>query len=377
MNTTTKISQDELVAVLDALAHKAGKSFSQDSPILEFPRTQPTSVEAGERRIGKPEAMTPEQMVEVTTEYIAAQKEMTAIHHNFEARFDEVMVATIRVLRRYFGTIGRGQKIQTMFGPMPPQTKNIVVGLTPTGEKVIESSVPVSAFAFAPLGNNATINPATYNHPQYGQLGRLVFEVQKRVAPSVEGLIKLIEEEIKANSIYKGQVIDLAQSRDGDGYDLRHRHVKVDENLVYNPDVAQDLKYELWGNIIHSAQFEQNNMKPVFRVGMEGIYGSGKTETAMYTARLASENGMTAIIVKPSVTDKIQDIVAAFRIAEMYAPSLLVIEDWDKFFTGKNYTHSDESTITNLLDGADSKTHQVNVLSVSYTHLTLPTICSV
>ena len=71
---------------------------------------------------------------------------------------------------------------------------------------------------------------------------------------------------------------------------------------------------------------------------------------------------MTAIIVKPSVTDRIEDLVGAFRIAEMYQPSLLVIEDWDKFFTSPSYSSADESTITNLLDGADSKTFKVNML---------------
>lgn len=361
-NTTSKINTQELETVLDSLAGLAGKSFATESPLLEFPKENPIGVAAGEKRIGKPESMSPEQVIETTMEFVADQKQMTAVHQNFDARFDEVMVATIRVFRRVFGTVGKGKRIETMFSSMPPQTENITVGLDRDGNKIIESAVPISPFAFAPLGEGAEVQPGMWEHPQYGRLGKLTFEVRKRYAPAVEGLVKLIEAEIKSNSIYKGQVLDLARARDGLGYDLRHRHVRTDQHMVYNPDVAQDLKYELWGNIEHTAQFEANGMKPVFRVGMEGIYGSGKTETAMVTAKKASQAGMTAIIVKPSITDKISDIASAFRIAEMYAPSLLLIEDWDKFFTSNNYTSSDESTITNLLDGADSKTHQVNVL---------------
>lgn len=360
-----KLTEDQINAaqILESLAALTGKTLSQDEPILQFPNTNPVTVQAKERRIGLPETTTVPKAIEILTEYEAGLKEVTQVKHDFDARFEEVMVATQRVFRRVFGTVGRGKKIESFFGSEPPRTMNFVVGLDSDGNKVIEYSVPVSAFAFAPLGTNAQITPSGWNHPQYGTLGSLIFEVRKANVPAVEGLVKLIQDEIKTASIYKGQVLDLARGNDGRSeYDLRHRHVKTDRNLVYNPDVAQDLTYELWGNIEYAKQFDANGIKPVFRVGMEGIYGSGKTETAMHTARKASEHGMTAIIVKPSVTDRITDLVSAFRIAEMYAPSILVIEDWDKFFTSPNYSTADESAITNLLDGADSKTHQVNLL---------------
>src|SRR5699024_7226761 len=114
-------------------------------------------------------------------------------------------------------------------------------------------------------------------------------------------------------------------------YDLRHRYVQTDEHLVYNEDVARDLAYEVWGKMEHSGVITSQGIKPSLKIGFEGIYGSGKTETAMITAKKATEFGMTAIIVKPGVDDRISDIATAFRIAEMYAPALLVIEDWDKF----------------------------------------------
>lgn len=363
MNTKTVEQQDAVREILNALANVAGKTLTQDDPILEFPKTSPVSVAAHERRIGIPEETTVPKAIEILTEHQAGLKEVTQVKHEFDARFEEVMVATQRVLRRAFGTVGRGKKIESFFGSEPPRTQNFVVGLDSNGDKIVEYSIPVSPFAFAPLGTNAVIHPTYWNHPQYGMLGALVFEVRKANVPAVEGIVKLINDEIRANSIYKGRVLELARPSSGDqAYDLRHRHITTDKHLVYNPDVEKDLEYELWGNIRHAGSFEENGMKSVFRVGMEGMYGSGKTETALETARKATEAGMTAIIIKPSVTDRIDDLVGAFRIAEMYAPSLLVIEDWDKFFTSPSYSSADESTLTNLLDGADSKTYKVNML---------------
>lgn len=366
MNTTAATRDEAAVAeahsqILQNLAALAGKSIKQDDPTLTFPSRHPLTVEAKERRIGIPEGMPAETAVEVLNEHIDDQKQVAQIKHDFNARFEEVMVATFRVMRREFGTVGKGMRIPQMFGGSePPRTQDFVVGLDAQGQPVYERAVPVSPFTFAPLGANAVISPNMWMHPEYGRLGSLIFEVRKETAPAVEGLIVAIEAEIRSASIYKGKVLDLARGNDGE-YKLKHKHVNVDQFLVYNPDVAQDMQYEVWGNIEQADVYDRVGMKSVFKVGMEGMYGSGKTETAMRTARLAADHGVTAVIVKPSVTDKITDLVSAFRIAEMYAPSLLVIEDWDKFFTS-GYTQADESTLTNLLDGADSKTHRVSVL---------------
>ena len=265
MNTTAATRDEAAVAeahaqILQNLAALAGKSIKQDDPTLTFPSRHPLTVEAKERRIGIPEGMPAETAVEVLNEHIDDQKQVAQIKHDFHARFEEVMVATFRVMRREFGTVGKGMRIPQMFGGSePPRTQDFVVGLDAQGQPVYERAVPVSPFTFAPLGANAVISPNMWMHPEYGRLGSLIFEVRKETAPAVEGLIVAIEAEIRSASIYKGKVLDLARGNDGE-YKLKHKHVNVDQFLVYNPDVAQDMQYEVWGNIEQADESTLTNL---------------------------------------------------------------------------------------------------------------------
>lgn len=83
-----------------------------------------------------------------------------------------------------------------------------------------------------------------------------------------------------------------------------------------------------------------------------GQYGTGKTLAMTITARMASDNGWTVLYLQD-----VRDLIHALRFAELYAPALVVAEDFDKASGDGDDERSPEmNALLNVMDGMDTKT---------------------
>lgn len=346
---------DTLIAGIQARVNE--KEHSKDDPIVEFPKKTGIEIRAGETRIGKPEGMSPEKLVRVTTEYIEAQKQTIRTVRQIKGRIEDVQVAVSAICEKQWGTTGKG----IPFMGQPPMFDDVVVGVSDTG-RAITKRVIVSEFSLEPL--EATIEYGGWRHEQYGICGMISVVSTKGNEVQVTAFLDAVESYVENHSIYKGKVVEFRRKKNPDqhgDYELSHRHVRKDHSIVYNKQTEGDLLYGITGNIRYAKVFsEQKDSKAEFNTLLYGPYGTGKTECTIASAVEATKAGWTTIFFTPSSNDTIADLEAARNMAGLYAPSLLVVEDIDRYFI--NTTPQQDAHITSVIGGMTSKGSQVSMV---------------
>lgn len=352
----------DIAALITAL--QDNKPDHSDDKLVTFPKKEGVAVKPAETRIGLPEGITAEKAAKILTEHSQAMKEEVRVIRKFTGRLEDVQVAVNRICLRTWGTSGRGQMKYDFFGGAhPPVTDSVTVGLDYRGYPITET-VAVSTFTLAPL--EAELEYGTWTHEEFGILGMVSVVSKKGNEKSVQQFLDTVEETIRTDSIYKGAVLNFKRRRNASGdapYELAHRKVTVDSGIVYNRFTENRLEDKLFGRIRYADAIGsiKEGRKNTFRTLLYGPYGTGKTECTVAASVTATEQGWTTIFFSPGEHDNVTDLAAAYNTAELYAPSLLVVEDIDRY-----YEHGDSvnghSHITNILDGPMTKGSKVSVL---------------
>ena len=356
--TTQPNTADELVSALLASikAAEAKQEHAVDKPIVEFPKRAGIEVRAGETRIGLPEDMTPEKATRVMGEYVEAQKQTIRSVRQIKGRIEDVWIAVHMICEKQWGTTGRG----IPFRGQPPMFDDVQIGVDANGRSITKRVI-VSNFSLEPL--SAEIDYGAWMHEEYGVCGMVSVVSTKSNEAKVTAFLDAVETFVENHSIYKGKVVEFRRKKNPDQmgeYELTHRAVKADQNIVYTRYTEKRLKYNLFGTIEQSDAFKAANMRNTFRTLLYGPYGSGKTECTIMAAAKASEYGWTTVFFSPGQDDGIRDLEAAHNLAALYAPSLLVVEDVDRYYAHDSVNA--KSHITNILDGMKSKTSGVSIL---------------
>lgn len=348
------------------------KDWDRDEVTLVFPKAEGVQVAAAEERIGLPEGVTLSKAAKTLIERENALNEEIRTHRNFNARIEDLQVAVKRVMEATWGTTGRGRKIETFFGTILPSQIDVVIGLDERGREITEK-VPASEFTLAPL--EATVQFGTWQHEEFGICGRVSVTAYKKYEKKVTKFLQAVEAYLATDSIYKGKVVEFKARRDGEGYTLSHRNVKINPHIVYNSDVQDELEEVVFDGIEYYERYALAGEKNTFNTLLKGPYGTGKTECAITAAVKATEHGWTTVFFTPSERDSIQDLEAAFNLANLYGPSLLVVEDIDRYFLEASNPKA-ASAISNLLDGANSKTGKVSILMTTNHFDKLPEVAT-
>lgn len=295
----------------------------------------------------KPEVKTYGQMAEIATAAAKEEQEICNPTRVFQYRPWDGAHATAKVLFDVWGYAGFGKTIPaTFFSPeRPPQRMTINVGPNETIE------IPWGWLAVPDL--KATLKLGATMDSEKGQLFVLSVECPKLMEKAVNGLFKLIEEELSKNSIYKGKAITAAEQ--AEFIDLSKLRP---EEIVFRSDVQEALEHEVWFAIENRALMLADKQPTRWVTMLDGAYGTGKTLASMLTAKRCQENGITFIQVRPG-TD---DLKSAMQTAALYAPAVVAFEDVD---TVADPTKSSETEISRLLesfDGIRSKGADVQVI---------------
>lgn len=264
------------------------------------------------------------------TEYRKAQITKVDMVRTYDFRPNDVAYALHRALVEVFGFTGNGEVIMTPFGPIEPELVEIKTGVEETVQ------VPWNRLSFMPL--NGHIDIGSQRSPR-GPLGQITINAPKAFRDQVEGLFRVIEDNLRNRSIYRGKAIVFDEYGTIEFLDLSR---VSPEDVVYSSEVMNSLETNLWV-VLRNMELLRSLGQPVKRsVLLAGPYGTGKSLAGYLTGQVCQEHGITFIFVKPGA-----DLDEAMKTAQLYAPAAVYFEDVDVLQS------NDPERVSKLLDTFD------------------------
>ena len=286
-----------------------------------------------------PEKMTLHEAWRFLKEREMAEEQTYSFSRTFMYRPWDGAHATMQAFRRAFGVMGQ-KAIQTMFGENPPRLVTIDIG---PGETI---QVPWGAITVPHLPGVTFYTDSTTD-PEFGKVFFMHGEGPRKYRHHVEGIFRLIEEELKTNSIYKGKAFDgqkMPKFLDLNGVDP--------EQVVYSDDTTLHLEANVWSLMRFTKKLVDLGVPMKRAVLLEGPYGTGKTLAAFLTAQVAVANGWTSLMCRPGR----DDFFEVMATARMYQPAVVFFEDVD---TVADAANDHVSQLLDIFDGIQAKGTQI------------------
>jgi transitional endoplasmic reticulum ATPase len=241
--------------------------------------------------------------------------------------------ATMQALRKAFGIVSqRGAQSST-----PPELRTIPVSATETEQ------IPWGGLGVGHLPG-CTLNLGAVKDPDFGQLFTLAATGPRRYRHHIEGIFRLVEEELATSSMYRGKAFDgqeVPQFLDLSGVDS--------SKVVYTDHVVERLEADIWALIRYPDQMRKMGLPLKRAILLEGPYGTGKTLAAYLTGQISQQHGWTFIYGRPG-RDELEDVMATARL---YQPAVVFFEDVDSIASADGLDHM--GRMLDILDGIQSK----------------------
>lgn len=345
VSTAQVKSAEEIAAIQirETLAKLSGENSSSEESIARH--VTPAN------KVSIPESMATSKAAKIVAEAATAEQETQDFVLTFDANPYDGAVAFHNVLKQFFGSTGRAVSVKTMFGEKKPMTIDVEIGYGQTVQ------VTWGRFEFALL--EGIIDLGVGEHPDYGPIFQIKINCPKKFSATVEGLRKLIAEELKHNSIYRGKAVRITS-----GDVPRFLDLQTDHAIVYNKDVYDRLDDAIWAPLRHTEMLRNDpNTKIDPRVLLYGPYGTGKSECARLTARIAVDSSWTFISYDSGKGTQ-DDLRKALQTAKLFAPSVVFVEDIDIYAEAADSGHS-RSRLLEMFDGLSAKNHEVLIVMTS------------
>lgn len=299
-----------------------------------------------------PTAMPIDDAVQALIRLKASEEEVMSVSEVIETSPLDGAVAFMRALKQQYGW---ASPIPTpgFFGPQPPAMLTVDVG--PNASDKIQ--VPWGRFVVPGIENPIDMGIA---RTEFGPAMRISGEVRKKEAHILKELAELTREIVRTNSIYRGQAIRLRT--DESTGDLEPRipptfiqtsKVKPEE-LILSDSVRALVETNIFTLVRRTEACVRNKIPLKRGVLLEGKYGTGKTMTALVTAKHAVDNGWTFIML-----DRCQSLRQAIEFGKRYQPCVIFAEDIDRATGDRNEKTND---LANVIDGMLSKDSQILVV---------------
>lgn len=319
-------SEKEIIILLGELGH----GIFHDDDILQKGR-----------KLVIPEGMTMGDAVDfLRVKKREAEKE-TYFERDYKYRPLDGAACMYRVMKRVFGSVGHRGKMG-FWGEQRPEMRSVPIGVDESEQ------IPWGRFSL-PFLPDTLFETHQHNDSELGPIFRLTATGPKMFGPQIEGVFKLVGDELDTNSIYRGRAID---GRDEPEFvDLSGIDPK---KVVYTDEVYTQLDASVWSQLKYTEQMERLGVPLKRSVLIHGPFGTGKTLAAGITGQIATANGWTYIKARPGR----DNFLSVLQTARLYQPAVVFCEDVD---TITDPTDS-ESTITRLLDdfdGIDAKNTRI------------------
>jgi transitional endoplasmic reticulum ATPase len=300
--------------------------------------------------------------LKLTKEKLEAQEQIIDFNYTFKCFQHEGAYAIHSAVEKVLGSTAMNNSGAS--GNKPPEV--MVVKLPNGGEvKVPWGQISLSSFS-----------DESYIELDY-DWDDVELTVRCRVPKNLEGKIKEIMdvagEEIKTNSIYRGQAISLEfdHNNEVDEPDFMDLNT-IDENKILFSKQIDDGLVPILARVKNTEACIAQGLDIKLGVLMEGPYGTGKTLTAFWLGKVAKEHGWTFIYLK-----NCHNTGKALKIAENYAHNgtgvILFTEDIDQAVRGDRGQKIQD--IVNTLDGGDTKNLPIiSIFTTNHIELIEPTL---
>ena len=275
--------------------------------------------------------------------YAESLEEIMDTQIHLDAHPDDALYALYKVIEKRFGKL-MGTMSFSFFGPQPGEQRTISISaeetvVVPIGNAEIFGSLPIRLYVVPHYDPSNDVG---------GNL-EITFTHKRAFLPFVEEIEKDIKQYLKENSIFWRKAI----TSQFNFMDLRY--FDPERSVVYSEEELSKLGGEVFAPIIDTQGWLDSG-RPLKRgVIFYGPYGSGKSLTLMYIAKLCEKHGWTYINVMPG-----DDVARVLRFADRYGPAVVAVEDIDRE-TGVERTNR-VNKIVNLMDSVLSKGSRVMVV---------------
>lgn len=309
MAVATKEAQSKAVERLMATLREIGGEIHGDDTIARH--TSP--------KIVLPEEMEYETAISVITKKQKDEEQAYEISRSYNYRPYDGARAVAAVLKDHFGwTVG--MPVRTLFGTNPPQLVDIDVDVDKR-EQIPWGRLQLVHF------RDGYIDLGAERHKDYGLIFKVSAMVRRKYRAEIEGVFRLIEEYLRADSIYRGKVITASETPEF----IDVSQIDFDD-VIYTQQVMEDLETFIWANIDYPQKLRDMGQLGKRVTIVYGTYGVGKTLAAYLTGKRCliqreKVNGeyVTCIICRPGI-DNWQ---YAMQIAGLYGRAVIIIEDAD------------------------------------------------
>lgn len=289
-----------------------------------------------------PERMSSREAVQFLRRHVEQQEEETMFSKVFLFRPWDGANAFQNAVKRVTGTAGIGRATYSFFGKNPPEMRTINVGPHETIQ------IPWGAVEIPLFKGQAYLG--SVHSKEHGLVFQIGIEAPRKFKHAIEGLFKVIQEELENDSIYRGRAIDA-----DDDPNFKDTSVVDPDQIVFSEQALADLGAQLWWPIEDVDGVRKQGLRVKRAILLEGSYGTGKTETANITAKKCEENGWTFIQVRSSQ----DDFAGAMRTARLYQPAVVFFEDVDVIADSEKNSSSTMSHLLDLFDGMDAKNTEI------------------
>jgi SpoVK/Ycf46/Vps4 family AAA+-type ATPase len=256
----------------------------------------------------------------------------------------DALVALYRAMQDIYGVV-LAESRQTFFGEVKPDFITVKTGHGP------KDNVQVPMGQMSLPGVSKPVNIGIFHGGAY-----INGTVRKRDRARLIEIGNRAKQYIAEQSVYRGKAIRIGV--DGEGNlelskqpeFLNLTKVQVSD-MIHTAETNSLIKTNIFSPLLHTEACRLNNIPLKRGILLEGRYGTGKSLTARVTAKVATDNGWTFIIL-----DRAQGLKAAIELARIYQPCVIFAEDIDRAADREEEGVND---LVNLIDGVISKDMEV------------------
>lgn len=244
--------------------------------------------------------------------------------------------------KRVFGAVAH-KGTMGFFGPNPPQMITVPIDVDTTEQ------IPWGNFEL-PVLPDVQFSTFQSNHMELGPLFGITATGPKKYAAEIQGIFKLVEDELEQNSMYRGKAFDgqtMPEFIDLSGVDP--------EKVIYSEETVTELEANVWAQLRHTEVFKKAGKTLKRAVLLHGTFGTGKTLAAMLTAKEAVDNGWTFIKGRPGR----DDLGFVMQTAKLYQPAVVFYEDVDQLADAETTSEQSISQLLDNFDGFEAKGTQI------------------
>lgn len=254
------------------------------------------------------------------------------------------------------------QAISQVFGSVVSKENN-----SPSGDKSVQTvditladgtriKAPYGDIQLDGLGEDSSIN-ITYDEDSHELI--ITGKLQFRFSSLMDDIIEVTRNNLRTNSIYKGQALEISDINNPEILDLS----SIDSQLMV---LSKETEYALRpinARILNPEMCVEKGIPLKFGALLEGGYGTGKTLLAFKLARQAVQNNWMFIYLKDPKL-----LAESLRMSKIIDQSghgvVIFVEDIDQVTRGNR--DSAMQDILNTLDGGDTK--DMNVITLFTTN---------